>query len=120
MGTLAAAIGAFVSTASLVGSAQPQKPSARHLHHTAKAIVDGWGLVTMDWEKEAELHADFARGIMVLSNVAMFNVVEQHYKLHARDNASDAQKFWTRLYERKRSRLHPSLRRANEIADDIP
>ncbi len=116
-GTLAACIGAGVSTVFLVGQSQPEKPSLKSPQQMGKALHDGWELVTMDWEANATLLADFARGIQAIGNNAMLDVVYEHYALHVRDNDSDARRFWTRLYEKLRRRTDTNYRRALDVIE---
>lgn len=111
-GRLAAAIGAFVSTAAIVGTSQPEKPSLKSVEHTAKSGHDVAGVVLMNWNEEAALHADFMNGIIAIVNMTMFDVVHEHFLKHAQED-SQAKRFWAKLYERKKNRL-PSSRRALE------
>ena len=117
-GTVAAAIGAFVSTASVVGSAQPEKPSLKSVETTAKSGYDIGGTVLMNWDEEATLHSDFMNGIIAIVHISMIDLVHEHYLKHARED-SQANKFWTKLYERKQARLPQHQRSLQEAFDSI-
>ncbi len=117
-GVLSASIGAFVSTSALVAAAQPQRPSVSSVATTAKSGFDAGSLVMMSWEQEAALHASFAEGVSSLSALAMFNVIHEHYLKHAREH-SDANKFWTKLYELKKKRLPNQYWALEEAYDSI-
>jgi hypothetical protein len=117
-GTVATAIGAFVGTASLVGSAQPGKPSLKSVESTAKSGYDAGGTVLMNWDEEASLHSDFMNGIIALVHVSMIDLAHEHYLKHARED-SQANKFWTKLYERKKARLPQHQRGLQEAFDSI-
>ncbi|WP_332699825.1 hypothetical protein [Bosea sp. (in: a-proteobacteria)] len=117
-GILCASVGAFVSTASLVQSVDVGKPSMKSVEKTGKSGFDAGGLLTIDWEKEAELHSDFARGIVFLSSVSMMNFIHDHYLKHLREN-SEAEQFWAKLYERKKARLPAGRRELHEVFDSI-
>ncbi|MBX3636752.1 MAG: hypothetical protein KF683_15380 [Rubrivivax sp.] len=84
-GTLAGVLGVTVSTAKLLGDANP-----------ANAPF----LVTTDWPAEGQAHADVADGLhRVLATYGLLDKVFDHYSVHARED-SDAQRFWTAVYKR--------------------
>lgn len=125
-GTLLACIGAYVASTNLLHQSQPQKPVHKsgglpfvRMGKPAKSIHDSVQLVMIDWNKEADLHSEFMRGIITLGAISMFDVVERHYLFHIREDDSNAKKFWTRLYERKRDRLPlSSYREALRVIDE--
>lgn len=84
-GTLAGAIGVTVSTAKLVGDANPMNAPF---------------LVTTDWPAEGQGHADVADGLQrVMATYGLLETVFQHYQVHVRED-SEAQRFWTAVYKR--------------------
>lgn len=117
-GTLAASIGASVSTVAMVGLANPAKPSRSSASATGKFLHDARELVTMDWKENAQLLTDFAKGIQAIGNNAMLDVVSEHYAMHVRENDTDARRFWTQLYEKLRRKSTTSYGRALDILEE--
>ncbi len=117
-GILCASVGAFVSTTSFVQSVDVGKPSMKSVEKTAKSGFDAGGLLTIDWEKEAELHSGFVSGIVYLSSISMMNFIHDHYLKHLREN-SEAERFWAKLYERKKARLPTGRRQLQDTYDNI-
>lgn len=113
-GTLVAALGAFVATHDMVSKIDITKPE--DLQTSGKFIHDVGGFLVIDWDEEARKHTEFMHGVIVLTNLAAFNRIEEHYNVHKNDRQRPhVREFWTKLLARKRARLTPKYRRLNEL-----
>lgn len=113
-GTLVAALGAFVATHDMVSKMDIAKP--QDLQTTGKFVHDVGGFLVIDWDEEARKHTEFMQGVIVLTNLAAFNRIEEHFNVHKHDHQRPhVREFWTKLHTRKRARLTPKQRRENEL-----
>jgi peptide methionine sulfoxide reductase MsrA len=71
---------------------------------TIGARLSAAGQISINWDQETALHGGFTTGVVPGSG-SLYDLVQAHAAVHAREPASEAGKFWSKLLERKKARM---------------